>query len=133
MTSKVNTREMNIMLILVILFASAFFFHSLIRLCLLIVRGNREAALRANRPPRYRAPRYAVPPVPIPVVLARDEEAVGMESEATKVLPPAYGRWRETVVSTDFFVNRYMALTISSESTRTVYFGNVTRTWIFLR
>ncbi|KAH7262727.1 hypothetical protein BKA59DRAFT_448949 [Fusarium tricinctum] len=97
MTSKVNTREMNIMLILVILFASAFFFHSLIRLCLLIVRGNREAALRANRPPRYRAPRYAVPPVPIPVVLARDEEAVGMESEATKVLPPAYGRWRETV------------------------------------
>ncbi|KAM0229492.1 hypothetical protein ACHAP5_011635 [Fusarium lateritium] len=97
MTSKVNTREMNIMLILVILFASAFFFHSLIRLCLLIIRGNREAALRANRPPRYRAPRYAVPPVPIPVVLARDEEAVGMESEATKVLPPAYGRWRETV------------------------------------
>ncbi|KAF5679802.1 hypothetical protein FHETE_693 [Fusarium heterosporum] len=97
MTSKVNTREMNIMLILVILFASAFFFHSLIRLCLLIVRGNREAALRASRPPRYRGPRYAVPPVPIPVVLARDEEAAGMESEATKVLPPAYGRWRETV------------------------------------
>ncbi|KAG4288389.1 hypothetical protein FPRO06_06041 [Fusarium proliferatum] len=77
MTHKVNTREMNIMLILVVF--------------------NREAAERANRPPRYRAPRYAVPPVPIPVVLAQDEEAVGMESEATKTLPPAYGRWRETV------------------------------------
>ncbi|KAF5724384.1 hypothetical protein FMUND_840 [Fusarium mundagurra] len=97
MTHKVNTREMNIMLILVVLFAAAFFFHGLIRLCLLIIKSNREAAERANRPPRYRAPRYAVPPVPIPVVLAQDEEAVGMESEATKTLPPAYGRWRETV------------------------------------
>lgn len=98
MTHKVNTREMNIMLILVVLFAAAFFFHGLIRLCLLIIKSNREAAERANRPPRYRAPRYAVPPVPIPVVLAQDEEAVGVESEATKTLPPAYGRWRETVV-----------------------------------
>ncbi|KAG8351770.1 hypothetical protein FVEN_g10221 [Fusarium venenatum] len=97
MTSKVNTREMNIMLILVILFAAAFFFHGLIRLCLLIIKGNREAALRANRPPRYRGPRYAVPPVPIPVVLAQDEEAVGGGSEAAKIMPPAYGRWRETV------------------------------------
>ncbi|EKJ79424.1 hypothetical protein FPSE_00355 [Fusarium pseudograminearum CS3096] len=97
MTSKVNTREMNIMLILVILFAAAFFFHGLIRLCLLIIKGNREAALRANRPPRYRGPRYAVPPVPIPVVLAQDEEAVGGDSEAAKTMPPAYGRWRETV------------------------------------
>ncbi|PCD35895.1 hypothetical protein AU210_008451 [Fusarium oxysporum f. sp. radicis-cucumerinum] len=97
MTHKVNTREMNIMLILVVLFAAAFFFHGLIRLCLLIIKSNREAAERANRPPRYRAPRYAVPPVPIPVVLAQDEEAVGMESEATKTQPPAYGRWRETV------------------------------------
>ncbi|KAJ4028383.1 hypothetical protein NW752_000640 [Fusarium irregulare] len=59
--------------------------------------GNREAALRASRPPRYRGPRYAVPPVPIPVVLARDEEAIDGDSEVTKTLPPAYGRWRETV------------------------------------
>ncbi|KAF4450649.1 hypothetical protein F53441_6310 [Fusarium austroafricanum] len=97
LTHKVNTREMNIMLILVVLFAAAFFFHGLIRLCLLIMKSNREAAERANRPPRYRGPRYAVPPVPIPVVLARDEEAVGVESEASKTQPPAYGRWRETV------------------------------------
>lgn len=111
MTSKVNTREMNIMLILVILFAAAFFFHGLIRLCLLIIKGNREAALRANRPPRYRGPRYAVPPVPIPVVLAQDEEAVGGDSEATKTMPPAYGRWRETVVSFETKKQRY-AVTI---------------------
>lgn len=99
MTDKVNTREMTIMLIMVILFATVFFFHGLVRLCILVIKSNREAAMRANRPPRYRGPpRYAVPPVPIPVVLARDEEAVGIESEATKCQPPAYGRWRETVV-----------------------------------
>ncbi|KAF4970006.1 hypothetical protein FZEAL_10125 [Fusarium zealandicum] len=98
MTNRVNTREMSIMLILVILFAAVFFFHGLIRLCLLVTKENREAAIRANRPPRYRGPRrYAMPPHPIPVVLARDEEAAGLESEASKCQPPAYGRWRETV------------------------------------
>jgi len=41
---------------------------------------------------------YANPVVPIRVALARDEEAAGIESEATKVPPPAYGLWRESVV-----------------------------------
>lgn len=90
------------MLILVILFATILFFHGLIRLYLLVIRKQREAAIRANRPPRYRGhTRYAVPPHPIHVVLARDEEVVGMETEATKAEPPAYGLWRETVVSCD--------------------------------
>lgn len=43
---------------------------------------------------------YAIPRQPIRVVLARDEEAAGIESEATKMNPPAYGLWRESVVST---------------------------------
>lgn len=42
---------------------------------------------------------YAEPVVPIRVVLARDEEAAGIESTATKVPPPVYGLWRESVVS----------------------------------
>ncbi len=41
---------------------------------------------------------YANPVVPIRVNLARDEEAAGIESEATKIPPPAYGLWRESVV-----------------------------------
>ena len=41
---------------------------------------------------------YANPALPIRVALARDEEAAGIESEATKVPPPAYGLWRESVV-----------------------------------
>lgn len=42
---------------------------------------------------------YANPETPIRVALARDEEAAGIESEATKIPPPAYGLWRESVVS----------------------------------
>jgi hypothetical protein len=41
---------------------------------------------------------YANPVVPIRVALARDEEAAGIESDATKLPPPAYGLWRESVV-----------------------------------
>lgn len=41
---------------------------------------------------------YAVPPKPIPVVLTRDEEAAGIESETAKSQPPAYGLWRESMV-----------------------------------
>lgn len=44
---------------------------------------------------------YAVPRQPIRVVLARDEEAAGIESDATKTNPPAYGLWRESVVSAE--------------------------------
>jgi hypothetical protein len=41
---------------------------------------------------------YANPTSPIRIALARDEEAAGIESEATKLPPPAYGLWRESVV-----------------------------------
>jgi hypothetical protein len=41
---------------------------------------------------------YANPDQPIRVALARDEEAAGIESLATKLPPPAYGLWRESVV-----------------------------------
>ncbi|KAH6897492.1 hypothetical protein B0T10DRAFT_187522 [Thelonectria olida] len=96
MTKKVRTSEMTIMLVLVILFATLFFFHGLIRLCITLVRGSRQAANRSYLP-NYGPRGYAVPPQPIPVVLARDEEAAGVESEAGKSNPPAYGLWRESV------------------------------------
>jgi hypothetical protein len=41
---------------------------------------------------------YANPVTPVRVTLARDEEAAGIESVATKYPPPAYGLWRESVV-----------------------------------
>lgn len=87
------------MIILVILSATMFFCYSVIRLCVLVSRGDRT---RRRRFPEMMGPGgYVVPPKPIPVVLARDEEAAGIESEAGKSQPPAYGLWRESVVRSD--------------------------------
>lgn len=55
---------------------------------------------------------YAIPRQPIRVVLARDEEAAGIESETTKMNPPAYGLWRESVVSTYFALPSRRALRV---------------------
>lgn len=87
------------MLILVILFATVFFCYGLIRLCMLVVRGERHEARRARMPQMFGPGGYAVPSRPIPVVLARDEEAAGIDNPASKAMPPAYGIWRESVVS----------------------------------
>lgn len=89
------------MLVLVILTAGAFFAYSLTRLLLIVFRPEREARRRAARAARvpdvFQHGGYVVPPKPIPVVLARDEEAVGAQTETLR--PPAYGLWRESVVS----------------------------------
>ncbi len=72
---------------------------------MLIVRAGRGggdedgADRRAALPQMFGPGGYAIPRQPIRVVLARDEEAAGIESEATKANPPAYGLWRESVVS----------------------------------
>lgn len=48
---------------------------------------------------------YATPQRPIPVILARDEEALVSDHEepnekvGVRAPPPAYGNWRSTVVS----------------------------------
>jgi hypothetical protein len=86
-----------VLLILIILFTTIFFCHGLIRLCILVVRPRPEE--RSHLPQMMGPGGYAVPRQPIRVVLARDEEAAGIESEATKHRPPAYGLWRESVVS----------------------------------
>ncbi|KAI0554615.1 hypothetical protein F4679DRAFT_304976 [Xylaria curta] len=98
-TKKINTSEFSILLILLILLTAVFFCHSLIMLCMLLTRPKSPQSgsgndLEANK---YGHPGYAVPVQPIRVVLARDEEAAGIESEATKMKPPAYGLWRESV------------------------------------
>lgn len=99
------------LLILIIVGVTIFFCHGLVRLCMLIVRSGRGsggaeeeeheegAASRTAMPEMFGRAGYAVPRRPIRVVLARDEEAAGVESVATKTNPPAYGLWRESVVS----------------------------------
>jgi hypothetical protein len=68
---------------------------------MMVVRGGRDRESERARLPEMMGPGgYAIPRRPIRVVLARDEEAAGIDSEATKTDPPAYGRWRESVVCT---------------------------------
>lgn len=89
------------MLILIILLATVFFCYSLMQLCVLVVRGDRERARRGHAAQHLGTGGYVVPPRPIRVVMARDEEEAGAEAEAAKCTPPAYGLWRESVVSHD--------------------------------
>ncbi|KAK4654066.1 hypothetical protein QC762_400800 [Podospora pseudocomata] len=110
LTKNITSSEFTILLILIILFITIFFCHSLIKLCMLVIKSRNGTLQSSNsssreggvvRPEMIQqiAPGsgYAIPREPIRVVLARDEEAVGIESEATKLGPPAYGLWRESV------------------------------------
>ncbi|ESZ93776.1 hypothetical protein SBOR_5832 [Sclerotinia borealis F-4128] len=98
LSNKDETQEFHVLLILIILIVTIFFCHSLIRLCMMIVKPPKEGEPNPRRLPSMVGPGgYAETSVPIPVALARDEEAAGIESQATKVPPPAYGLWRETV------------------------------------
>ncbi|PHH87429.1 hypothetical protein CDD83_8885 [Cordyceps sp. RAO-2017] len=98
MSNILSQGELSIALVLFIFAVGTFFAFSAVRLWLLVFRPEREDRRRP-----YRADimgpggGYVVPPKPIPVVLAQDEEAVGIQGEAATAKPPAYGLWRESV------------------------------------
>ncbi|KAI0873764.1 hypothetical protein GGS24DRAFT_376520 [Hypoxylon argillaceum] len=98
-TKNINTSEFSILLIILILLTTVIFCHGLILLCMLLVRPRNRLGTSSNdvEGNKYGHSGYAIPRQPIRVVLARDEEAAGIESEATKLQPPAYGLWRESV------------------------------------
>ncbi|CAK7238773.1 MAG: hypothetical protein STHCBS139747_000192 [Sporothrix thermara] len=110
LTNNVYNMEFLVLLLLMVLVASLFFFHGLVRLCLMILhpmtpveeaaaeeQSRRRHAGDPLMPNIYAVGGYAIPDQPIRVVLARDEEAAGIESDAAKLQPPAYGLWRESV------------------------------------
>lgn len=93
-------------MILVVVLGAIVFLHSVVRLVMLAFKGGRskrrdlESGL-AHHERDIHAPSgpYAIPPTPIRVVLARDEEAAGLPSATAVAKPPEYGEWRESVVS----------------------------------
>ncbi|RWA07354.1 hypothetical protein EKO27_g7751 [Xylaria grammica] len=98
-TKNINTSEFSILLILLIILTTIIFCHGLVLLCMILVRPRNRQGTSGNdlEGNRYGHPGYAIPRQPIRVVLARDEEAAGIESSAAKLKPPAYGLWRESV------------------------------------
>lgn len=97
LSNKRETEEFHVMLILIILSTTIFFCHTLIRLCMMIISPPGDDGPPRNLPSMVGSGGYANPVVPIRVTLARDEEAAGIESQAIKTPPPAYGLWRESV------------------------------------
>ena len=90
----------------------------------MLIHPPTEDVLEQQLPAMIGPGGYANPEVPIRVALARDEEAAGIESEATKIPPPAYGLWRESVVSKFLSRFRTLKLIIYSELIPTAYSGN---------
>lgn len=98
MTPHSVDQEFRILLILILLVAAVIFCHSLIRVVIAILNPRKQQDLELQLPQMASAGGYANPEAPIRVVLARDEEAAGIQRKATKFPPPAYGLWRESVV-----------------------------------
>lgn len=92
------SQEFHVLLIMIILVTTIFFCHCLLSLCMLSLRPQPDDEARPSMSAMVGPGGYANPARPIQVALTRDEEAVGIESEATKFPPPAYGLWRESVV-----------------------------------
>jgi hypothetical protein len=97
LSNRNESQEFHVLLILIILITTIFFCHALIRLCMLILHPPDDGQSQ-NLPAMVGPGGYANPTQPIRVALARDEEAAGIENDATKLPPPAYGLWRESVV-----------------------------------
>ncbi|KAL6854946.1 hypothetical protein ACO1O0_006082 [Amphichorda felina] len=89
--------EFIIVLILIVVLVAVFFCYGLIKMCLLVYEKDRAKRHQAQDVENAPGDDYAIPNEPIRVVLARDEEAAGIASETSKVTPPAYGLWRESV------------------------------------
>jgi len=87
-------------LILIILVATMFFCHSLIRLCIEATRPLRSTSSNLQRIPSVVGPGgYAVPRQPIRINIQNPEAVEGLKEP-----PPVYGLWRCSVrVSPDHF------------------------------
>ncbi|RAL08666.1 uncharacterized protein BO97DRAFT_353621 [Aspergillus homomorphus CBS 101889] len=94
-------RELQILLIFMILIIGIVFCHSLTRFLMAVVPKS-ESDIASNRIPSRAGPSgYAQPAHPIHVVLAGDEDAMTESHNAARekitVPPPAYGLWRSSV------------------------------------
>ncbi|KAE9987157.1 hypothetical protein EG328_003626 [Venturia inaequalis] len=101
-------QELHILFVLALLGTVAFFSHSAIRLWIMAHKGNLPSyeSSHHNRIPSTAGPEGFKPSRPIPVQLARDDEIAALDEEGclheekletTKMPPPAYGLWRESV------------------------------------
>ncbi|KAI5843994.1 hypothetical protein DFP73DRAFT_595016 [Morchella snyderi] len=93
--------EWHVLLILIILIATMFFCHALVRLCILATnpaRLQRRPSQNLSRIPSVSGPDgYANPREPIRIQTTFDQDVDGVEPDLTKLPPPVYGLWRCSV------------------------------------
>ena len=97
-------RELQILLIFMILILGIVFCHSFTRFLMALLRRP-DSDVATNRIPSRAGPAgYAQPARPIHVILAGDEDVAAASPSAVRekitAPPPAYGLWRSSVVST---------------------------------
>lgn len=114
LTAKSLSQPVHVIFILVILLITVFFCHSLIRLCMHLLRPS-SAARSRSRIPSISSRDGFNPNEPIRVHVVTDEEIAGADNEECRMVrdskglvapPPAYGLWRSSVVSISRYSNR---------------------------
>jgi hypothetical protein len=85
------------------LLLAVIFLHQFIRFLMLLRKSKRRSQHSPRVPSRVGDDGFAFPQVPLPVVVARDEE-LGMTAGELMIQravpsPPPYGLWRGSVVS----------------------------------
>lgn len=107
-SSSVTSQTFHVVMIVFILALTMIFCHFLIRLCMMSFRLHLRGRRQIERVPSVADEEdYAQPEIPIPVILARDEELglhnTSSDNDSVRPVqhpPPAYGLWRSSVVST---------------------------------
>jgi hypothetical protein len=94
----VSNSGLTVILSMVIVLGTLFFGYSVFRIGRLLTRKGRRHG-RTRRTEMLVAGGYAVPKEPIPVVMDGGLENVDLAQKNGSATPPAYGRWRESVVS----------------------------------
>lgn len=149
LTEKSLSQPVHVIFILVILLITVFFCHSLIRLCMHLLRPS-SAARSRSRIPSISSRDGFNPNEPIRVHVVTDEEIAGADDEECRMVrdskglvapPPAYGLWRSSVVSISQCGNRSYNLEVrliltdvpNSELIRTSSIGNVRKNQLPLK
>ncbi|KXJ95056.1 hypothetical protein Micbo1qcDRAFT_230398 [Microdochium bolleyi] len=115
LSNTVDPSQFTIPMAIILAITALIMLYTITRLCMLVSHKRRKAKDRARRRGDVEAQQqqkypqqqqqsafaqergFAIPQKPIPVVLTRDEQAAGLDSGVSRVEPPAYGYWRESM------------------------------------
>jgi hypothetical protein len=96
-TKSISPGSLTVLGVLIVILAGVFFLYNLARMAFLLTKPPSQAADADESRMTMNDEGYFMPREPMRVVLAVDEDMVGLESQVARPKPPAYGYWRESV------------------------------------